>query len=817
LHLSLTIAIAFMHKPLSLIFTASSSIATSKNCYYTFAVLIGKPLGFTKLFKTFRQRRNLSRIAFWSVLLSVFFCNSSSGQNVKRVQKANVDYVDPTIGNVGQLLEPTKPTVHLPNQMIRVAPQRKDYLDDQISSFPLNIVSHRLGEVFSLKPSVQPVTVGQWHTRMTYDHQLEVNRPWYYSTYLIDDGVTVEFTPAKKTGIYRFTFPSTKDKSILFNVYNGDSAQWKFLSATELNGIENYHGDIKVYMYGVFNMPGKTGFVKNNEIQSGDFIEDRGAKAFISFPETVKQIEFKYAISYVSLEQAKRNFDKEIKSQSFQAVTNNARKTWETVMSQIKVEGGTEAQKRSFYTALYRCYERMVNISEDSTYYSGYNKKVNKDSRPFYVDDWSWDTYLALHPLRTILNPRLEEDMLNSYVKMYEQSGWMPTFPVLFGDNPCMNGFHSSIVFLDAYRKGLKNFDIQKAYEGMRKNAMEATMLPWVNGPKTVLDDFYHANGYFPALNPGEKDTVRQVHSFEKRQAVAVTLGNSYDDWALGELGKELGKQEYSQFESRGKNYKNLWNSEKQFFLPKDDKGNWIKIDPKFDGGVGGREYYDENNGYTYLWQVQQDIPALVGLMGGKKPFEDRLDQLFREGLGRSKQEFWNKFPDATGLIGQYSMGNEPSFHIPYLYNFTNSPWKTQKRIRYLLDVWFRDNINGIPGDEDGGGMTAFVVFSSMGFYPVTPGLPVYTIGSPLFSKVTIDLPNKKQFRLIANNCSVVNKYIQSAKFNGMALTTPWFTHKQLVEGGHLELEMGPKPNKAWGIYEGSKILQQSFGLNEMN
>jgi len=186
--------------------------------------------------------------------------------------------------------------------------------------------------------------------------------------------------------------------------------------------------------------------------------------------------------------------------------------------------------------------------------------------------------------------------------------------------------------------------------------------------------------------------------------------------------------------------------------------------------------------------------------MGGKNVFENKLDQLFREPLGRSKYEFWAKFPDATGLVGQYSNGNEPSFHIPYLYNFTNSPWKTQKRIRFLLDVWFKDNIFGIPGDEDGGGMSAFVVFSSMGFYPITPGLPVYTIGSPVFSKVTIDLDNGKQFTMIANNCSVVNKYIQSAKFNGEPLNKPWFTHKQLVDGGTLELEMGPKPNKKWGV-----------------
>jgi predicted alpha-1,2-mannosidase len=402
-----------------------------------------------------------------------------------------------------------------------------------------------------------------------------------------------------------------------------------------------------------------------------------------------------------------------------------------------------------------------------------------------------------------ILHPAQEEDMLQSYVRMYEQSHWMPTFPVLFGDYACMNGFHSSIIFLDAYRKGLRNFDKEQAYEGMRKNATDATLLPWRNGEKTALDDFYHSNGYFPALHPGEKETVEQVHPFERRQAVAVTLGTSFDDWALAQLAKELGKtSDANLFEKRGENYKNLWNKERGFFLPKDDKNNWIDIDPKFDGGQGGRDYYDENNGWTYLWQVQQDIPGLIGLMGGKLAFEERLDQLFREGLGRSKQDFWYKFPDATGLVGQYSMGNEPSFHIPYLYNYTNAPWKTQNAVRMLLSLWFKDNVFGIPGDEDGGGMSAFVVFTSLGFYPVTPGRPVYTIGSPVFSKSTISLENGRHFTVIAKNCSVVNKYIQSARFNNKVLNTPWFTHEQLIRGGTLELQMGPKPNKRWGTGE---------------
>jgi predicted alpha-1,2-mannosidase len=737
------------------------------------------------------------------IIYSFLFCcclnKIFAGDSIPSLKK-NIEYIDPTIGNVGQLLEPTRPTMHLPNQMIRVAPQRKDYMDDQISSFPLTIVSHRLGQVFSIKPSIQKISPQAWQYKMTYDHNLEINRPWYYSTYLIDDDITVEFTPGNKTGYYRFQFPQVSDKSILFDVYNDGEAEWHFISNREMTAVETYHGDIKIYMYGVFNITGTRGVVKNNNVQTGSDITGKNIKAYISFPSSVKQVELKYAISYISAGQAKKNFDEEIKNKNFETVLNNGKKIWSRAMSQIQVEGGTQAQKRSFYTALYRCNERMVNITEDSLYYSGFNNKINKDARPFYVDDWSWDTYLALHPLRMILNPALEEDMLESYVRQYEQGGWMPTFPVLFGDHACMNGFHSSVIFLDAYRKGLKNYDVEKAYEGVKKNATDATLLPWRNGNKTSLDDFYHSNGYFPALHQGEKETVDEVHPFEKRQAVAVTLGASYDDWALSQFAKDLGKKEdYETFAKRGMNYKNLWNNQKQFFLPKDDKGNWIDIDPKFDGGPGGRDYYDENNGWTYLWQVQEDVPGLINLMGGKKLFEERLDQLFREGLDRSKYDFWHKFPDATGLVGQYSMGNEPSFAIPYLYNFTTSPWKTQKRIRFLLDVWFKDDIFGIPGDEDGGGMSAFVVFSSMGFYPLTPGIPVYTIGSPVFNRITINLTNGKKFTVVAHRCSVVNKYIQSATFDGKVLNTPWFTHKQLVNGGTLELEMGPKPNKSWG------------------
>ncbi len=701
-----------------------------------------------------------------------------------------LNYVDPHIGNVGLILEPTHPTVQLPNQFIRVYPNRKDYLDDQITSFPLTIISHRLGQLFQVMPFTGPAT--QVHdVKSAWDQGNETSTPYYYAVLLQDYSTYLEFSPGEKSGYFRILFPKDSEKHLKLSIVN--KGEWEMMTDHSVAGEEHFNG-MKAYVYGEFNHPGKS------EIDAtGD---GRGNGMVISWlVDKDITLEFKYAISLISAEQAKKNLEKEISGLSFEKVKENAKRAWDKVLNQIKVEGGTLANRRTFYTAMYRCNERMVNTSEDGRYYSNYDGKVHDARRNFYVDDWIWDTYLALHPLRCILNPGLESDMINSYLTMYEQSGWLPTFPVLWGDNACMNGFHSAIMILDGYRKGVRDFDLEKGYEGIRKNAFGATMLPWRNGPAGTLDSFYYAHGYFPALKPGQPETVSMVHPFEKRQSVAITLGHSYDDWAAAEIAEKLGHTEdMNTLHSRSENYRNLYNKEKGFFMPKDNRGEWIDIDPAFDGGMGGRDYYDENNGWTYLWQVQHDIPGLITLMGNEQAFVSRLDQLFREDLGRSKYETWAKFPDFTGITGQFSMGNEPSFHIPYLYNFAGCPWKTQRRIRMLLNDWFPDNIYGIPGDEDGGGMSAFVVFSSLGFYPVVPGIPVYTIGSPVFSKIEISLPGGKKFNIIAENNSEKNVYVQSAFLNGKVLKGPWFTHSDLMNGGELKLVMGAVPNKSWGM-----------------
>jgi predicted alpha-1,2-mannosidase len=713
-------------------------------------------------------------------------------------KKTNLDAVDPYIGGMGYLLHPTRPNVQLPNQMIRMHPLRADYLDDQISFFPLTMISHRKGELFGILPCLGKPEDGTWNERQTYDHDLEITRPYYFSTYLIDEDIKAEFTPSSKSGFFRFSFPEKSEKTVRLHI--NQEGHWDILSGNAVSGEEQFFG-MKAFVYGEFNQDCQALLKQETKIIKKTNKPRIEPSAWFTFSkEQNKVVEFKYAISFISVEQAKANLKKEITDWDFEALKVRGEQVWANVLNQITVKGGTDAQRRSFFTSLYRTYERMVNINEYGQYYSNYDRQVHKSDRDFYIDDWVWDTYLANHPLRMILQPEKEADMLNSYTTIYQQGGWMPQFPVLYQDDPAMNGFHSTIVFLDAWRKGIRKYDAGKTYEGIRKNGTEATLLPWRNGPKCLLDTFYREKGYYPALKPGETETVKEVHDFEKRQSVAVTLGASYDDWALSEMAKELGhKEDQAYFHQQAINYRNLYRPEKKMMWPKNDKGEWIEIDPKFDGGPGGRDYYDENNGYTYQWQVQHDIHGLIKLMGGREKFTANLDQLFREDLGRTKFQFWAKFADATGMVGQFSMGNEPSFHIPWLYNYSGEPWKTQKRIRFLLDVWFQDNIFGIPGDEDGGGMTAFVVFASMGFYPVTPGLPIYNIGSPVFEETKIKLNNGKTFSIIAHNYAKANKYIQSAKLNGQPLIRPWFTHTDLLNGATIDLEMGPLPNKKWG------------------
>lgn len=718
-------------------------------------------------------------------IISLYGCQAS----IKTTPKEPVDYVNTRIGNISILLVPTYPTTHLPNSMLRMTPAHNEFVTDRMPGLPLNVPMHRHGDVLYLMPYSGDLEGLTTSINYRYDH--ENSTPYSYSVFLDDYDIFLRFAPAARSALYSLTYEKEGPRYVMLRTVGTGEIN---ADGNSLFGYEIYR-DIKHYFYLEFDQ---------TPINSGKKDHLNQKAMYAQFDDQVNEVRVRYGVSYISVEQAKANMEKEVNGFDIDNLANSARDKWNKVLSQIEVEGATEDQKTVFYTSLYRAHERMVNISEDGKYFSGYDNQVHEDNGvPFWTDDWLWDSYLAFHPLMTILHPKDQEEKLQSYIRMCEQSeeGWMPTFTCVFGDAHYMNGNHAAVMFADALAKGL-NFDVEKAFEGMKNSVLNETMIPWTRAPKTEIDDFYHENGWFPALHPGEKEPISIVNPFEQRNAVAVTQAASYDDWAIAQLAKKIDKEEdYNFFLNRAYNYRNLWNKETGFFHPKDKDGKFIEpFDYIFSGGIGARAYYDENNAWTYIWDVRHNFADLIDLFGGNQQFIDKLDQLFVEDMKLPKWQYYAVHPDATGNVGQFVMGNEPSFHIPYLYNYAGEPWKTQKRIRMLLESWFRNDLMGIPGDEDGGGMTAFVVFSQLGFYPVTPGMPIYTIGSPIFTKSTINLENGKKFTVVANNSSKENKYIQSAALNGVELNRTWFTHDDLINGGTLVLEMGNRPNKSWGL-----------------
>jgi len=709
--------------------------------------------------------------------------------------KDPVDYVNPYMGNISHLLVPTYPTIHLPNSMLRVYPQRDDYTTDVITGLPLVVTSHRGRSAFSISPA-QPSTEAELKAVYKYPYDNEIIRPYYYESVVGDNEYFVRYSLSQRSAIYEVTFKENGPSYLVFNVADGEISA----NGNTISGMQLLANDTKVYIYAETDISPIKSIPIENITGNGS---NKNKAVALYFGETADRVKIRYGISFINSEQAKENLYNEIKDFDLELLISKGKKIWNEALNKMDVNGAEE-DKTLFYTSLYRCYERPVNISEYGRYYSAFDKSVHKDDgQPFYTDDWIWDTYRATHPLRLLIDHQTESHILNSFITMAEQmdSLWMPTFPEITGDSRRMNSNHAVATIADAYSKGLTSFDLAKAYEACRKGIQEKTLAPWSAMPAGWLDDFYKKNSYIPALYPGEKETVPEVHSFEKRQPVAVTLGTAYDEWCLSRIASFLNKKEDEAFfKKQGLNYRTLYNSETGFFHPKDKYGKFIEpFDYRIAGGLGAREYYGENNGWIYRWDVQHNIADLISLMGGRDKFNENLDKTFREPLGMSKFRFYAQIPDHTGNVGQFSMANEPSLHIPYLYAYSGKPWMTQKRIHTLINQWFRNDLMGMPGDEDGGGMSAFVVFSMLGFYPVTPGLPMYVIGSPFFEQATVSLSNGKKFTITAENYLEENKYIQSARLNGREWDKPWFSHEEIKNGGELVLVMGKEPNFVWG------------------
>ena len=692
-------------------------------------------------------------------------------------------YVDTNIGTIGHLLQATAPTVQSPHGAALVEPvfragMKDRYFSDKIFGFT---AGHAV-----VMPTVTP---GDYMSCASgFDHDFEVAKPDHYEVLLEDSGIREKHTACDNRGVFVFDYPEgeayitvfVKDCSVL-RYEDG------FLFA---EGSQEFVGPMAT----VLKVDALKAEFFDTELPNGHKPQIKEAAKAVRLTVKGGTVCVPFAISSMGVESARKSF----RDRSYEEVKAACKARWNQVLGKVRVEGGSEQRLRSFYTAIYRATSRMHDYSVDGLY-RGFDGKIHEDGGfGYHCDDGIWDTYRGMHPLQLILEPKTHRDTIESYLRMYKESGWLPRFPRLNGNVPCMIGHHTVSVLAESFVKGVE-FDLELAYEAAKKNATQRTMLPWRDGEAEELTKCYHENGFFPGLEEDEEETCDRVHDFENRQSVAVTIEQAYDDYCVGILARALGKEEEAgYFFDRSLKYRQLYDEKIGFFHPKKIDGSFTeKYDPKFCGGQGGRKYYAENNAYIYNFAAQHDMEGTVALHGGKEAMAAKLDRLFIEQYdGVLKSTFLMQYPDATGLMGQFCMGNEPSFHIPYLYNHCGQAWKTQRKVHELIDLWFPDTPLGICGDEDGGAMSAFLAFSAMGFYPVDPASGDYDLGSPIFDKIELDLPGGRTFTVLAKGASGKAKYIQAASLNGRPLTAPKFSHAEMLEGGTLELTMSQRPNK---------------------
>ena len=699
-------------------------------------------------------------------------------------------YVNTNIGTIGHLLQATSPAVQSPHGAAVAEPvfragMKDRYLSDRIFGFTAGSAV--------LMPGLRGGKPDYLAQASGFDHDFETTRPDHYEVLLEDSGIQEQHTACRNYGVYRFTYPSAE--AAFLTVYVRDCTGWKYEDGLLfVQGRKEFEHPVST----VLQVGGAVPEVYEVKLPNGHKPEiPEAATAFLLRFDS-EAVTVPFAMSALGFDSALQSFREDLAGKGYEEVLAQCKAEWNALLGKVRVTGSDEARKRVFYTALYRATCRMHNYSVGGRYI-GFDGQIHEDGGyGYHCDDGIWDTYRGMHPLQLILEPQAHRDTIESYLRMYKESGWLPRFPRLADNAPCMIGHHTVSILAESAKKGV-DFDLELAYEAAYKNATERTMLPWKDGIADELTKCYHENGYFPGLEEDEEEYCDRVHEFENRQSVAVTIEQAYDDWCVAQLALALGKQEEADcFLERSLKYRQLYDASIGFFHPKKIDGEFTKVyDPKFCGGQGGRMYFAENNAYIYNFAAQHDVEGMIALHGGKEAMAAKLDNLFVEQYdGVLKSTFLMQYPDATGLMGQFCMGNEPSFHIPYLYNYCGQAWKTQRKLHEIIDLWFTDSPLGICGDEDGGAMSAFLAFSAMGFYPVNPASGDYDLGSPIFDRVELDLPNGKTFTVTAEGADGKAKYIQAATLNGEALTAPKFSHEQLMQGGELKLTMGMQPNK---------------------
>ncbi|WP_238596570.1 GH92 family glycosyl hydrolase [Abditibacterium utsteinense] len=715
-----------------------------------------------------------------------------------------VSYVNPLVGTAEH--GHTYPGATVPFGLVQLSPDTPlqgwdgssgyHYSDSVIRGFShthlMGTGVGGLGDIL-LMPTVGEGSVEESAYSSPFSHTQEVASPGYYRVFLQKPGVTAELSATARAGIHRYTFPASNDAHIVLDLQHGVGnsvfeSSMRIENSTTISGTrisDGWGGRRAAYFVMQFSKPFDSSVIEQDQVRLGEGATQasgKSVKSFVSFKTTDGEtILVRVGISGTSVEGARRNLSAEIPNFDFDAVHTAGVQQWNDLLGRIQIESKDPKIRRTFATNYYQSCLAPVLFNDADGTYRGLDKQ-NHPGAGFqnYTTFSLWDTFRAQHPLLTVVQPERVPDMVNSMLAHYKERGAqeMPVWPLWGNETGTMIGYHSAPVIADAFLKGFKGFDAETAYQDLRATALN---------PRNGQDEFGQS-GYIFSSSAGSK------------QSVSRSLEFAYDDWCIAQMAQKLGHTEDAQmFLKRSANYRNLFDSTVGFMRGRLADGTWRRpFNPKQLVWAD----YTEANAWQYSWTAMQDSPGLVKIMGGDAPFINKLETLFNE-----KSDVISNIPDITGLIGQYAHGNEPVHHVAYLYNYAGAPWRTQARVRQVMDTLYNDTPAGDPGNNDCGQMSAWYVWSAMGFYPVNPVGGIYVLGSPSVDKATIRLnpigikagAKERTFTMIAANNSPKNVYIQSASLNGKPLQNSYLTHSQLMAGGVLRLQMGIKPNLNWG------------------
>lgn len=728
------------------------------------------------------------------ILLLVFLISSCN------TDKDFTQWVDPFIGTGGH--GHTYPGAQVPFGMVQLSPDTRNdeswdgcggyhYSDSSIIGFSHTHLSGTgvsdYGDVL-LMPITGKLDLNSGTSenpdegyRSHFSHETEMASPGYYSVFLDDYQVKAELTATERVGFHRYTFSETGDVNILLDLIHRDPVIDSEIEVTGSKSIQGkrrskyWAGDQHLFFAIEFSKPFNSTKIYKDRKETAFHTRGKGQKLQSTALFSVhkgEQLEIKVALSSVSAENARKNLEAESIDINFDEARQMAGAKWNKSLGKIEVEGGSSKEKRIFYSALYHSL-LTPNISQDvDGKYRGMDGKVHQAyGFTNYTVFSLWDTFRALHPLLSIIEPERTGDFAQCLVQKSKEFGELPMWELASNDTRCMIGYHAVSLIADAYTKGITNLNIEEAYVEMKKTAMLDK-----RGLKA-----YKTLGYVP--------------SNKSSQAVSKTLEYAYNDWCIAQVAKALNKKEdYDYFMNRASNYKNIYDASVGFMRAKNDDHSWVK---DFDPTAVGYNY-TEGNSYQYSLFVPHDIAGLTKLLGGKKELENWLDRLFTTEMKHDLGED----TDVSGLIGQYAHGNEPSHHMAYLYNYANAAWKTQDMVRKIMNTQYDDTPAGLCGNEDCGQMSAWYVLSAIGLYSDCPGSPTYSIGSPIFDKISLHLDNGNTFVINAQDNNAKNKYVQSATLNGSNWNKSLLFHSDIDKGGELNLQMGQEPNKNWAVIE---------------